>query len=201
VVRFFLIADSSNTVNLWIINMETNNPDPAELDKTLYSSKLEREESICSPSRCFPAIEDGINFDVSNRGSKIYLVSSCLVGLKTRYDGVVKINDQCCRDIAGSLWIPVCPEQLGGLSTPRVAADIIGGNGEDVLDGRARVVTRDGEDVTDSFLLGAEQVLAIARSHPITAVILKAGSPSCGISKLGVTAALLERNGYDIREY
>ncbi len=138
---------------------------------------------------------------METNNSEIYLVSSCLVGLKTRYDGVVKVNDQCCRDIAASLWVPVCPEQLGGLSTPRVAADIIGGNGEDVLAGRARVVSRDGEDVTDSFLIGAEQALAIARSHPITAVILKAGSPSCGISKLGVTAALLQRNGYTLREY
>ena len=132
----------------------------------------------------------------------IYLVSACLVGLRTRYDGQIKLCSECQRAIGSGIWIPVCPEQLGGLPTPRPAADIVGGNGGDVLAGRARVVTRQGMDVTDHFIAGAEQVLAVARAQPVAAVFLKGRSPSCGVSPLpGVTAALLLAHGFDVREF
>jgi len=104
--------------------------------------------------------------------------------------------------VKNALWIPVCPEQLGGLPTPRTAAYIIGGDGYDVLAGRAAVLTREGEDVTSRFLLGARQVLAIAMAQPVTAVLLKSRSPSCGLTPgFGVTAALLEQNGFSLQEY
>ena len=64
---------------------------------------------------------------------KIYLASACLLGLKTRYDGRVVPSDACREAVAGAVSIPVCPEQLGGLPTPRVAADLTGGDGHDVL--------------------------------------------------------------------
>ena len=132
---------------------------------------------------------------------KIYLVSSCLLGLKTRYDGKVVPSDACREAVLGAVCIPVCPEQLGGLSTPRVAADLIGGDGHDVLAGKARVSTGNGEDVTENFILGAQQVLEIARQQPITKIFLKAGSPSCGLNpKIGVLAALLQAEGYTIVE-
>ena len=132
---------------------------------------------------------------------KIYLASSCLLGLKTRYDGKVAPSDACRKAIAGAVCIPVCPEQLGGLPTPRVAADLIGGDGHDVLAGKARVMTRGGLDVTESFILGARQVLEIARQQEIAKVFLKAGSPSCGLSpKIGVLAALLISEGYTVVE-
>ena len=131
----------------------------------------------------------------------IYVVSACLLGLKTRYDGRVVPSDTCRKATGGEVCIPVCPEQLGGLPTPRVAADLIGGDGHDVLAGHAKVIARNGVDVTKNFILGARQVLEIARQHDIAKIFLKAGSPSCGLaSKIGVTAALLQNEGYTVIE-
>lgn len=132
----------------------------------------------------------------------IYLVSGCLVGLCTRYDGQIKPSQECLKRLKGSIWIPICPEQLGGLPTPRDAADIIDGNGFEVLEGTKHVVTKSGIDVSRQFIKGAEQVLAIARSHKIKGVYLKSGSPSCAATgNLGVTAALLKQHGYVIEEF
>jgi uncharacterized protein YbbK (DUF523 family) len=123
------------------------------------------------------------------------------MGLKTRFDGRV-VTSKACRDaVKGRICIPVCPEQLGGLPTPRVAADLIGGNGYDVLDDKARVITKSGTDVTDKFILGATQVLKIAQRHDVATVFFKSRSPSCGLSPhIGVTAALLVAEGYRVVE-
>ncbi|MDH4321497.1 MAG: DUF523 domain-containing protein [Desulfobulbaceae bacterium] len=134
----------------------------------------------------------------------IILVSACLVGIACRYDGKIKTNPDCRQEIdrLGAIWIPFCPEQLGGLSTPREAADIVDGDGNDVLSGQARVINRNGVDVTNAFCLGAEQVLAIAGQQAVCAVFLKARSPSCAVSSpMGVTAAILARHGYQLREF
>lgn len=132
---------------------------------------------------------------------KLVLVSACLAGLQTRYDDRIVENPACLQRLDQTSWIPVCPEQLGGLATPRCAADISGGSGADVLDGTARVVCKDGHDVTTSFIKGARQVLEIARRQNITSALLKSRSPSCGVSKQGVTAALLERHGITLEEF
>ena len=132
------------------------------------------------------------------------LVSSCLVGLCTRYDGASRPSAACLRLLTGRDWIPVCPEQLGGLSTPRPPAELRGGDGEDVLDGRARVISEDGRDVTDNFLRGARQTLRIARMRGARLALLKGNSPSCGCGVtgvLGVTAALLGREGIHCRQF
>ena len=130
-----------------------------------------------------------------------YIVCACLLGLKTRYDGKMIPSTACQKTVEGGICIPVCPEQLGGLSTPRTAADLIGGDGHDVLAGSARVITRTGQDITENFILGAKQVLEIARQQDITKVFLKARSPSCGLApKIGVLAALLKEEGYSIVE-
>ena len=132
---------------------------------------------------------------------QIFLVSACLLGLKTRYDGRSLTSAACAKAVAGGICIPVCPEQLGGFPTPRTAADLVGGDGYEVLAGRARVVTRNGLDVTGNFIQGARQVLEIARQQDITRVFLKAGSPSCGLfPNIGVTAALLQAEGYAVVE-
>ena len=133
---------------------------------------------------------------------QIFLVSACLTGLCTRYDGIVKPDEDCLEFLKNCIIIPVCPEQLGGLPTPRPAADIINGNGYDVLAGEASVVTKEGDDITVAFLHGAEQVLQIARSREIHGVCLKARSPSCGVSGImGVTAALLESENFKLYEF
>ena len=108
----------------------------------------------------------------------------------------------------GEELIPVCPEQLGGLSTPRPPAEIVGGDGVDVLDGCASVITVEGEDKTSEFLGGAHQTLEIAKSQNAAHAVLKSRSPSCGCGRIydgsftgelgdgdGVTAALLRRHG------
>ncbi|MCG6931568.1 MAG: DUF523 domain-containing protein [Desulfofustis sp.] len=131
----------------------------------------------------------------------LILVSACLAGLATRYDGKAGRCPECLEAIGRAPWIPLCPEQLGGLPTPRCPADIINGDGSDVLHGRARVICTDGSDVTAAFIEGARQVLEVARRQPIRTVFMKARSPSCGVSRLGVTAALLQQHGYEVVEF
>lgn len=107
--------------------------------------------------------------------------------------------------------IPVCPECLGGLEIPRPPAEIVGGNGEGVLLGSAKVMDRTGVNRTDAFLLGATRVLEMAQVYGIKVAILKARSPSCGHGKIydgtfrkslmdgnGVTTALLMRHGIQV---
>jgi len=130
------------------------------------------------------------------------IVSACLLGLKCRWDCQSCEQKQIMHlpDL-----IAVCPEQLGGLSTPREPAQIINGNGFDVLDNRARVVNSSGIDVTDEFICGAQAALKIAREYNVARAILKERSPSCGVHHLyhgktladgmGVTCALLLREG------
>ncbi len=138
----------------------------------------------------------------TSTASRPYLVSACLLGLPTRYDGTSRPCPTCRAELAGRNWVPVCPEQLGGLPTPRPPADLVGGDGKAVLAGRARVVTRSGVDVTDQFLRGAEMVLTLARELQVTGAFLKGGSPSCGCGRiLGVTAALLQSEGFMVREF
>ena len=132
---------------------------------------------------------------------EIILVSACLAGLCTRYDARIAEEPDCLARLQSTVWIPVCPEQLGGLPTPRTAADIRGGNGTDVLEGNARVICKDGMDVTEQFISGAQQVLDIARRQNITTLLLKSRSPSCGVKKEGVTAALLKRHGFHLEEF
>jgi uncharacterized protein YbbK (DUF523 family) len=132
----------------------------------------------------------------------IFLVSACLVGLCTRYDGTIKDNAECRKFLKDHLYIPVCPEQLGGMPTPRPAADVINGDGLDVLRAKAQVYTKDGEDISDQFIKGAKQVLQIAESQAIAGVCLKSRSPSCAVSGIiGVTAALLKSNGFRLYEF
>lgn len=139
---------------------------------------------------------------MSQSQNEIYLVSACLTGLCTRYDGESKPSAECLVQLAGHAWIPVCPEQLGGLPTPRTAADLEGGDGYDVLAGRASVIDRQGKDVTSQFIQGAHQCLAIAKAQNITTALFKARSPSCGLTPVtGVTAALLTANGIQVIEY
>lgn len=139
------------------------------------------------------------------------LVSACLAGRACRYDGGANPDDEVGRLVAEGRAVLVCPEELGGLGTPRPAAEIQGGDGADVLDGRARVVTQAGIDVTEEYLAGAHIALDRARSAGVTTAILKARSPSCGNGCIydgtfmrsavpgdGVTAALLRRQGIEV---
>jgi len=139
---------------------------------------------------------------------KRVLVSACLLGIECNYKGKSK-KSRCVlnllkrRDV---ILIPICPEQLGGLPTPREAAEIVGGDGFDVLRGKARVFTKSGEDVTRYFIRGAKLVGKMAKLLKVKYAILKQRSPSCGCGQIydgsftgkviegyGVTAALLKK--------
>lgn len=126
------------------------------------------------------------------------LVSACLLGVHCRYDGGSQK-----RDLLDSLseqyhLVPVCPEQLGGLPTPRTPSERVG----------AQVLAKDGRDVTDEYRRGAEEALRLAKCFGCKTAILKARSPSCGSGTVydgtfsgktvpgdGVTAELLKQNG------
>ena len=136
------------------------------------------------------------------------IVSACLIGLRTRYKGDHNLVTAVRELVERGEAIPVCPEQLGGLPTPRPPAWFVGGDGEAVLAGTARVVTESGDDVTARYVRGAEEVLVLARAVGATRAILKDRSPSCGCRNvtldgelrpgMGVAAALLARNGISI---
>ncbi|MCL2525723.1 MAG: DUF523 domain-containing protein [Coriobacteriia bacterium] len=141
------------------------------------------------------------------------IVSSCLLGKCCRYDGrdslsplLVEELDEMCEP-----YLDVCPEVLGGLSTPRSRAEIVGGCGKEVLAGTAKVLTQDGLDVTNAFVAGAMDVLRLCKKRGVRTAFLKAKSPSCGAGQIydgsftgtlrdgnGVTAELLIQNGIKV---
>ncbi len=130
------------------------------------------------------------------------LVSACLLGLATRYDGRSKPDPFLINLLGKRYLIPVCPEQLGGLPTPRPAAEIVGGDGLAVWMAEAKVLNQASEDVTIAFCKGAEEVLRLAKLLGARRAILKSRSPSCGISpRLGVTAARLIIEGIKVEEW
>lgn len=126
------------------------------------------------------------------------ICSACLLGIKCRYDGKVKRNGKAINLFKKETLIPVCPEQLGGLPTPREPSEQKG----------KKIFTKSGKDVSKNFEKGAKEVLKIAKLYNIKEAILKQRSPSCGCGQIhdgtfsgrvikgdGVTAALLRKNG------
>ena len=129
------------------------------------------------------------------------LISGCLLGLKCRYDAKEKKLPEIEKLIESYNLIPVCPEQLGGLPTPRIPAERV----------KDRVITQVGVDVTKEYQIGAEEALKIAKLYNCKKAILKEKSPSCGCRKIydgtfsrnlivgnGVTAELLLKNGIEV---
>ncbi|MCD6570484.1 MAG: DUF523 domain-containing protein [Deltaproteobacteria bacterium] len=135
------------------------------------------------------------------------LVSACLLGIACRYDGKSEYSIELTKNMH-ILPIPVCPEQLGGLSTPRPPSDLIGGDGRDVLKGKARLINSAGEDVTENFIKGGQQTCILAKTLNTKRAILKEDSPSCGshmvkisgkwIKGVGVAAAMLSDMGIKV---
>ncbi len=140
------------------------------------------------------------------------MVSACLLGIKCAWDGGDRYrNKKVIELLRKETLIPVCPEQLGGLATPREFQEIEKGNGDDVLDGRSRVKNKIGQDVTRQFTRGAKEALEITKQYSIKEFIAKSNSPSCGCGSIydgsfsrkliqgdGVTVALFKRNGIKV---
>lgn len=114
--------------------------------------------------------------------------SACLAGLPCRYDGKSRPHAGVEELHRQGKVVLVCPEQLGGLPTPRVPSGISGGGGEEVWQGQAKVVSRAGCDVTQEYCRGAELALAKLRQRGVTRVVLKQHSPSCGFGSTGSAA-------------
>ena len=129
------------------------------------------------------------------------IVSACLLGCKCRYDAQLKTCEKVIRLAKDNTLIPICPEQMGGLTTPRNPSERVG----------EKVMMSSGEDVTENYRIGAENALRIAQINNADYAILKSGSPACG-SKLiydgsfsgkkipgnGVAAELLKKNGFKV---
>ena len=129
------------------------------------------------------------------------IVSACLAGLPCRYDGKAKPCAEVMELVRSGKAIPLCPEQLGGLPTPRPPCEIRAG----------RVMDRDGADRTEAFRRGAQAVLAAAQAYGATEALLQNRSPSCGLGWIydgtfsrklvqgsGITAQLLAENGIQV---
>ena len=141
----------------------------------------------------------------------MYIVSACLAGFRTRYDGADCLDERVRQLVLAGKAVPVCPEQLGGLPTPREPVEFAFGDGMDVLAGKHGVIRlrnkpeADGAPYAQALLKGASEVLRIARLYGATEAILKDGSPSCGTGYVhsggrkrpgvGVTAGLLRLEG------
>jgi len=130
------------------------------------------------------------------------LVSACLIGINCRYDGKSNTNRKCLKLFKRGGLIPVCPEQLGGLSTPREPAEI---------QKSGKILTKSRKDATKNFIKGAKETLKIAKSLRVKEAILKSKSPSCSHGEIydgnfsgklikgdGVTTALLKKNGIQV---
>ncbi len=108
---------------------------------------------------------------------KKILISACLLGKKCRYNGNNALIDQLLKLEVD--WIPVCPEEEGGLGTPRKPAELTD-DVKEVINNNAKVITIDGDDVTNEFIKGAEKCITLGLKSKAIAAILKSRSPSCG---------------------
>ncbi|RKD32540.1 DUF523 domain-containing protein [Thermohalobacter berrensis] len=136
----------------------------------------------------------------------MYIVSSCLAGVNCRYDGKANLDKKVYELVKEGKAILVCPEQLGGLTTPRLPSEII-----ENKEGELKVINKEGRDVTSNFIRGAKETLKIAKAVDAKTAILKARSPSCGCGFIydgtfsgklkkgnGITADLLIKNGIKV---
>ncbi len=139
------------------------------------------------------------------------LISACLLGKKVRYDGEdnLQTHPRLKEWAEVGAFVLICPEMAGGLPTPRPPSEVEhNATAQDVLQGKAKILTIDGCDVTEQYVKGAQAALELTQQHNIKVAILKARSPSCGsaqvydgthsgqlIDGMGVTTALLRENG------
>lgn len=131
----------------------------------------------------------------------MYIVSACLAGIDCKYNGGNNVNDEVIKLVKSGKAILVCPEQMGGLNTPRIPSEIK----------KDKVVRKDGVDVTFEYHKGADETLKIAKLVEASKAILKSKSPSCGCGKIydgnfnntlvdgdGITTRLLKKNGIEV---
>lgn len=136
----------------------------------------------------------------------MYLVSACLAGVNCRYNGSNSVNETVHQLVKQGKAIPICPEQLAGLPTPRACCEII-------IDknGNEKVISKTGQDYTKEYIEGSQKTLEIAKIIGVEKAILQSRSPSCGYCSIydgtfsgkfkkghGFTAKLLTENGIKV---
>ena len=139
----------------------------------------------------------GCLFDTGRRAEPV-LVSACLLGISCRWHGRrPKKREELIRRLKQRyVLVPICPEQLGGMPTPRTG-EMLHGTGAQVLDGGLRIIAPEtGEDVTRFHIDGARYALEIAEIVGAKRAYLKGGSPSC--DRQGVTGEVLRRGGIKV---
>lgn len=133
------------------------------------------------------------------------MVSACLAGVPTRYDGKSRSYEPLLEFAQKLVIVPICPEILAGLGIPRLKRRFVYGDGADALKGDAGVIADDGSDSTEDFINGAQRALTICRLVGPDLILFKDGSPSCGVKRvdiegaktrgIGVTTALFMESG------
>lgn len=129
------------------------------------------------------------------------MVSACLLGENCKYNGGNNLSQKVLDFTKGHEVIPVCPEVLGGLPTPRIPSEIVNGT----------VTSKSGKNVDKEFRRGANTCLKMAKENDVDLVILQSRSPSCGVKNIydgsfsgkiiegkGIFARLLDKNGFKI---
>ncbi|ATD55265.1 DUF523 domain-containing protein [Clostridium chauvoei] len=140
----------------------------------------------------------------------MYIISGCLCGINCKYNGKNNLNSECMKLFKEGKAILVCPEQLGGLSTPRRPAEMMD-NPRGIIEGKGILLNNNNVDVTEFFKKGALEVLNIAKMINPKMIILKDGSPSCGVNYVydgsfsgkkilgqGLTTFILKENGFKV---
>ncbi|EHI98204.1 protein of unknown function DUF523 [Clostridium sp. DL-VIII] len=140
----------------------------------------------------------------------MYIISACLCGVNCKYNGKNNLNERCMKLFKEGKAVLMCPEQLGGLSTPRNPVEL-NNEASEVINGNGKALSNKGEDVTKQFINGAYETLRIAKELGATKAVLKEGSPSCGsnyiydgtfignkIKGKGITTQLLENEGITV---
>lgn len=133
------------------------------------------------------------------------LISACLCGVNCKYNGKNNLNEECLELLKKGEAILVCPEQMGGLETPRNPSEI------KIVNGEIKVFMNDGTDVTENYKRGAEEVLKLAKELNVKKAIFRKKSPSCGCGEIydgtftntltkgnGITTSLLLENSIEV---
>ena len=148
---------------------------------------------------------------MDSQPNKIRLVSACLAGINCTSGGKNNLNYKVKELVDNGMAIALCPEVLASLGMPRENIELSEGDGNDILDGKAKAISSNGKDVTKDLIAGAYKILDAVKRYGIKDAILKSNSPACGAGRIydgtfsgtlkngdGVLAALLKRNGIKI---
>lgn len=156
-------------------------PDPVALSRTLCAGDFDAALAVARGLR--------------ERGETPVVVSACLLGAPTRYDGRDRLTPAAVRVLDGRPVLPLCPELLGGMGCPRPPVHFADGDGEALAGGGGRALDDRGRDAGPALLDGARRALALAQAAGAREAILKERSPSCGCRQVHGPAGVMAGRG------